>query len=338
MAPAFLFNPLNPNALKSRLESANEKWKRLKHTSAFHDLVLFLVFVAISTFFWIILALNDNAQGSYNVKVAINNCPDSVTFISDIPEKLHVTVRDKGTSIWRNHYRHPTMNINFKEYADAGELRYSKNDIITSLKSIFGPSAQIVSISLDSLYLEYTSNKGKRVPVVVDADVSAASGSIIEGFTKASPSNVLVYGDQKVLDTIHKVRTERLILSDLSENTTVEVHLRKISDARILPSKVNVTVPVEPLVKKKASITITPVNVPHGESLLLFPSKVPVEYYVAMSRLNDDDDPEIELEVDFKAIPPSHNGKLHVRVARYPDRLKNLSLINDSVEFTIVEN
>lgn len=338
MAPAFLFNPLNPHALKSRLESANEKWKRLKHTSAFHDLVLFLVFVAISTFFWIILALNDNAQGSYNVKVAINNCPDSVTFISDIPEKLHVTVRDKGTSIWRNHYRHPTMNINFKEYADAGELRYSKNDIITSLKSIFGPSAQIVSISLDSLYLEYTSNKGKRVPVVVDADVSAASGSIIEGFTKASPSNVLVYGDQKVLDTIHKVRTERLILSDLSENTTVEVHLRKISDARILPSKVNVTVPVEPLVKKKASITITPVNVPHGESLLLFPSKVPVEYYVAMSRLNDDDDPEIELEVDFKAIPPSHNGKLHVRVARYPDRLKNLSLINDSVEFTIVKN
>ena len=261
-----------------------------------------------------------------------------MTFISDIPEKLHVTVRDKGTSIWRNHYRHPTMNINFKEYADAGELRYSKNDIITSLKSIFGPSAQIVSISLDSLYLEYTSNKGKRVPVVVDADVSAASGSIIEGFTKASPSNVLVYGDQKVLDTIHKVRTERLILSDLSENTTVEVHLRKISDARILPSKVNVTVPVEPLVKKKASITITPVNVPHGESLLLFPSKVPVEYYVAMSRLNDDDDPEIELEVDFKAIPPSHNGKLHVRAARYPDRLKNLSLINDSVEFTIVKN
>lgn len=324
--------------MKSRLESANEKWKRLKHTSAFHDLVLFLVFVAISTFFWIILALNDNAQGSYNVKVAINNCPDSVTFISDIPEKLHVTVRDKGTSIWRNHYRHPTMNINFREYADAGELRFSKNDIITSLKSIFGSSAQIVSISLDSLYLEYTSNKGKRVPVVIDADVSAASGSIIEGFTKASPSNVLVYGDQKVLDTIHKVRTEKIILSDLSENTTVEVRLRKISDARILPSKVNVTVPVEPLVKKKASITITPVNVPHGESLLLFPSKVPVEYYVAMSRLNDDDDPEIELEVDFKAIPPSHNGKLHVRVARYPDRLKNLSLINDSVEFTIVKN
>lgn len=338
MAPAFLFKPLNPNALKSRLESANEKWKRLKHTSAFHDLVLFLVFVAISTFFWIILALNDNAQGSYNVKVAINNCPDSVTFISDIPEKLHVTVRDKGTSIWRNHYRHPTMNINFREYADAGELRYSKNDIITSLKSIFGSSAQIVSISLDSLYLEYTSNKGKRVPVVIDADVSAASGSIIEGFTKASPSNVLVYGDQKVLDTIHKVRTEKIILSDLSENTTVEVRLRKINDARILPSKVNVTVPVEPLVKKKASITITPVNVPHGENLLLFPSKVPVEYYVAMSRLNDDDDPEIELEVDFKAIPPSHNGKLHVRVARYPDRLKNLSLINDSVEFTIVKN
>lgn len=322
----------------ARLESAFEKWKRLKHTSAFHDMVLFLVFVAISTLFWIILALNDNAQDSFNVKVAINNCPDSVTFISDIPEKIHVTVRDKGTSIWRNHYRHPTMNVNFREYANAGLLHYSRNDIISSLKTIFGSSSQIISISLDSLHLEYTCNKGKRVPVIVDADVSAASGSIIEGSLKASPSNVLVYGDHNVLDTIHKVHTEFLALSDLVEKTTVEVGLCKIKDARILPSKVNITIPVEPLVKKRASITITPVNVPHGESLLLFPSKVPVEYYVAMSRLNDNDDPEIELQVDFKAISPSISGKLHVRIARYPDRLKNLSLMSDSVEFTIVKN
>lgn len=326
------------SALKTRFESANEKWKRLKHTSAFHDVVLFLVFVAISTLFWIILALNDNAQGSYNVKIAINNCPDSVTFISDIPEKVHVTVRDKGTSIWRNHYRHPTMNINFREYADEGELRYSRSDINTSLKSIFGSTAQIMSISIDSLHLDYTTNKGKRVPVVVNAEVTAASGSIIEGYPKASPSNVLVYGDPKVLDTVHRVSTEMLKLSDLSENTSVDVAIKRIKDARILPSKVEVKIPVEPLVKKQASITISPVNVPHGESLLLFPSKLPVEYYVAMSRLGDNDDPEIDLRVDYRDIPPSHNGKLHVWVASYPERLKNLALLNDSVEFTIVKN
>ena len=141
-----------------------------------------------------------------------------------------------------------------------------------------------------------------------------------------------------MVDTIHAVRTQLITLKDLTETTTVTVNLHKIKDARVVPSTVDVTVPVEPLVRKEAMITITPVNVPAGKSLLLFPSKVPVDYYVAMSRLGDDDDPSIELQVDYYGILESRNGKLRVRVVSYPDRLQNLSLKTDSVEYTIVKN
>lgn len=322
----------------TKINSARERWRRLKSTSTFHNVVLFLVFVAISTLFWFILALNDSAQDSFNVKVSITNCPDTVTFIGDIPERVHVSVRDRGTNLWRNHYRHPTMNINFKDFSSDGELKYSHSDMMTSLKSVFGSTAQIMSVSLDSISLEYTTNKGKRVPIVVAENVYAASGSIIEGVLKVRPSNVLVYGDQTVLDTIHRVVTELIAMKDLSETTTVDVDIRKIKGARIIPSVVSVTIPVEPLVRKEALITITPVNVPQGNSLLIFPSKVPVDYYVAMSRLGDDDDPSIELQADYNSIAESTSDKIPVHVARYPERLKNLSLKTDSVEFTIVKN
>lgn len=324
--------------MKNNADSLHEKWTKLKGTSAFHDIVLFLVFVAISASFWVILALNDSAQDSFNVNVAISNCPDTVTFINDIPEKIHVSVRDKGTNLWRNHYRHPTMNINFKDYASKGVLKFSKNDINTSLKSIFGSSSQILSVSMDSITLDYTTNKGKRVPIVVLDRIYPASGSVLEGNPVPEPSNVLIYGEQSVIDSIHKVMTDLISMKDVSETKKVEVPLRKIKGVRIIPSVVSVTVPVEPLVKKEAYITITPVNVPDGKSLLLFPSKVPVEYYVAMSRLGDDDDPDIELQVDYNSIHTSNSDKLHVRIARYPDRLKNMSLKNDSVEYTIVKN
>ncbi len=314
-----------------------ERWRKLKATSGFHNTVLFLIFVGVSTLFWIILALNDSAQDSFNVRIAITNVPDSVTFISDLPEKIHVSVRDKGTTLWRNHYRHPTMNINFKDYAQDGVLRFSKTDIVTALKSTFGTTSTINSISMDSIRLDYTNNKGKRVPIVIEANLMAASGSTIEGHLKAVPSNVLVFGDQSVLDTINRVYTDLITLKELTETRTVEVSLRRIKDAKIMPSKIQVTIPVEPLVKKEALITITAVNVPHGESLLLFPSKVPVDYYVAMSRLGDNDDPSIELQVDFNDIA-AHTDKLNVRVVSYPERLQNLSLKNDSVEYTIVKN
>lgn len=315
------------------------RWEKFRKSPSFHNVVLFLEFVVVSALFWLILALNDSAQNNFNVMVQITNVPDTVTFISDIPEKIHVNVRDKGSNLWRNGFlKHPTISINFKEYGDKGVLKYSRNDIISGLKGIFGSSAQVNAVSIDSISLVYTTNKGKRVPVIVDAMILPASGSIMEGDIRAVPSNVLVYGEQDVLDTIHKVVTERIDLRDISETTQKDVSIRKIKGARILPSQVRVSVPIEPLVRKEALITISPVNVPKGESLLLFPSKVPVDYYVAMSRLNDNDDPEIELQVDYEEIVRSVSGRLHVEVVRYPDRLLNLALKTDSVEYTIVKN
>lgn len=315
-----------------------DKWKRFRETATFHDAVLFLVFVGVSTLFWIILALNDSAQDSFNVRLNISNVPDSVTFINDIPDKFHVGVRDKGTNLWRTHYRRPTVSINFRDYADKGVLKFTHADMQTALKTLFGTTATITSSSLDSLVLVYTTNKGKRVPIKIHSNISAASGSVIEGNLQASPSSVYVFGDQTVLDTIHSVSTQLITLSDLTETTKVNVKLLKIRNARIVPSTVEVKVPVEPLVKKEAMITITPVNVPQNQSMLLFPSKVPVDYYVAMSRLGDNDDPSIELQVDYRGILESKNGKLRVRVVSYPERLQNLSLKTDSVEYTIVKN
>ena len=173
---------------------------------------------------------------------------------------------------------------------------------------------------------------------MISSNITPASGSIIEGNLQPSPSNVYVFGEPSVLDTIHAVQSDLITLKDLTETTTVKAYLKKIRNARVVPSVIEVTVPVEPLVKKEAMITLSAVNVPKGKEMLLFPSKVPVDYYVAMSRLNDNDDPSIELQVDYRGILESNNGKLRVRVVSYPERLQNLSLKTDSVEYTIVQN
>ena len=300
--------------------------------------MLFLIFVCVSAVFWFILALNDSAQDHFNVNLRIINQPDSVTFISDVPEKIHVSVSDKGTSLWRNGYlKHPSINIDFKEFSSDGILRYSYNDLITSLRESFGGGAQITSVSLDSLQLFYTTNPGKKVPILIDSHIYPASGSTLEGSVKASPGSVYVYGDKSILDTIRYVTTEPITLRNLNETTNLEVKIQKLKNARAMPSKVNVTVPIEPLVKKQAMITVEATNVPQGEELLLFPSKVPVEYYVAMSRLNDDEDNNIRLVVNYDDISKSNDGKLAVETTSYPDRLKNLTLRTDSIEYAIVK-
>lgn len=311
----------------------------MRTTSGFKNATLFLVFVCVSAVFWFILALNDSAQDHFNVNLRIVNQPDSVTFISDVPEKIHVAVSDKGTNLWRNGYlKHPTINIDFKEYSSDGILRYSYNDLITSLKERFGSNALITSVSLDSLQLFYTTNPGKKVPILVNCQVYPASGSTLEGSVKASPGSVYVYGSKETLDTINYVSTEPVTLRNISETTDLEVKIKRIRGARAMPSKVNLTVNIEPLVRKQAMVTVTPINVPEKEELLLFPSKVPVEYYVAMSLLNNDEDDNIELVVNYDDIPYSTDGKLRVETHKFPDRLKNLSVKTDSIEYAIVKD
>lgn len=322
-----------------KIDSVRQKWREIRSSSGFHNAVLFLVFVAVSTLFWLILALNDSSQNSFNVRVQITNVPDSVTFISDIPEKIHVSVRDKGSNLWRSGFlHHPTMHVDFKDYASGGVLRFTKSDILSALKVTFGATAQITTVAPDSLRLIYTDNKGKRVPVTVVSEIFPASGSTLEGELRTVPSSVYVYGDKRALDSIHSVRTSGIVLKDISETTEVEVHLEKIPGVRIIPSVVRLTVPIEPLVMKEAMVTLSAVNVPEGESLLLFPSRVPVDYYVAMSRLGDDDDASIELQVDFNDVDRSRPGRLPVKVIRYPQRIRNLTVKTDSVEYTIVRN
>lgn len=323
--------------MNKHLEKAREQWRNLKSTSGFKDSMLFLVFVCVSAVFWFILALNDSAQDHFNVKLQIVNQPDSVTFISDVPEKIGVTVSDKGTSLWRHGFlRVPTVNIDFKGYSSDGVLRFSYADFQSALKETFGGASQVTSLSIDSLQLFYTTNPGKKVPVLIECHAYPASGSIIEGNVKASPGSVYIYGDSEVLDTINYVRTEDIQLRDLTETTTLDVKIQKIRSTRILPSKVSVTIPVEPLVRREAMISVDAINVPHGEQMLLFPSKVPVEYYVAMSRLSDDEDENIKLIVNYEDVAKSHTGKLKVSTISYPNRLKNLLVRSDSVEYALV--
>ncbi|MCH5228717.1 MAG: hypothetical protein J1F12_01825 [Muribaculaceae bacterium] len=325
--------------MRRRYENAKERWRVLRSTSGFKNAMLFLIFVIVSAVFWFILALNDSAQDHFNVNIRIVNQPDSVTFISDVPERLHVSVSDKGTNLWRNGYlKHPTINIDFKEYAGDGILKYSYNDLISSLRESFGGSALITSVSLDSLQLSYTTNPGKKVPILVNCQVFPSSGTTLEGSVKASPGSVTVYGTKEVLDTIHYVSTEPVVLRDINETTVMEVKVSKLSKARAIPAKVVLTVPIEPLVQKQALITVDTENVPEGEELLLFPSKVPVEYYVAMSRLNDDEDSNIKLVVNYNDVHATHNGKLPISTRKFPDRLKNLRLKTDSVEYAIVKD
>ena len=322
---------------KNWIGSLGVGWRNLRKSSKFRSLLTFGVFVGISAMFWLILTLNDSVQDGCIVSVRISNKPDSVTFISDVPKTIHVEVRDKGSSLMRSMWlKTPTVNLNFRELADDGQLICSRSDMMAALKETFGSSATIVSSSLDSLRLVYTDRPGKAVPVAVSVKASAHAGYYVYGQPASEPTRVTAYGPREIIDTLTRVFTKAYVESDLSESRSFTADLKSIRGVRLIPSTVQIKVNVEPLVAKEDMVTVVAENVPHDENLLLFPSNVRVSYYVPMSEF-DDDRKAVRVVVDYNDVAAHRGERIPLRI----EPVKGVNAVNprlqsDSVEYTLV--
>lgn len=314
------------------------KWcTMLRKSSRFRSVLTFAVFVAIAALFWLVMTLNDSVQDSCTVNVRIVNKPDSVTFISEVPSAIHVEVKDKGSSLMRSAWvKTPSVNLNFRELADNGQLICSRSDMMAALKEVFGMSATILSCSIDSLRLVYTDRPGKTVPVQVAVQASAKAGFVVFGAPASNPPRVTAYGAREILDTLSRVFTKKYVEQDLDEPEEFVAELKPVPGVRLIPSSVKVKLNVEPLVAKEELVPVEAENVPGDESLLLFPSNVRVSYFMPMSEFSNEER-NVRVVVDYNDISRYMGARLPLRI----EKVKGSDAVHpvlrsDSVEYTLV--
>lgn len=320
-------------------DDLKSKWNAIRQSPSYHNIMLFLVFVVIATGFWFITAMNEKVDGAFDIALRIVNVPDSVTFITEPPTKIHVNVQDKGTNLFRSGMsRHPQLTLNFKDFSQQGAFRVTPVDMTASLRSLFGASAQIISTSIDSISLPYTTEPGRVVPIKLQLDLEPVIGSVVSKTIKMSTKTVRLYSTSVNLDTISYVRAVPVIRRNLQETTNINVAIVPIPGVRIIPDHVKLSIPVEPLVKKQTLVEIKVLHVPSGESILLFPAKAEVEYFLPMNMF-DSDPSGFVVTADYNDIVNSAPGsnRLHVNVTRWPGYCEGVTIPNDSVEYTIVK-
>ena len=309
----------------------------LRTSGRLKDLRLFLIFVGVAALFWFIMAMNDQGQADFQVKVEITDVPDSVTFITDPPRSIAINVRNKGTSLLRHRFMDsPVIRLSFKEFAEKNQLEVSTAAIMTRLRAIFGTSATINITSVDHISAQYTTLPGKLVPVKVIYDVTPTLGRVVNGNPKLSTREVEIYSVGGQQDTIMYVTTEPIVKRDVSDPLTVKVALKPIKGVKMVPPEVTVTIPVEPLENRKVYVPVTPMNVPAGESMALFPQKVEVSYLVPMSQSDNVVGESFTVTADYADKDTSNVARVRVRLTGAPKGVENATLLQDSVEYTII--
>ena len=87
-------------------------------------------------------------------------------------------------------------------------------------------SARILDlISPDSLYSAYTSQPGKKVPLLLDLEISVNYKYVLSGRIKPNVDSIVVFASKEKLKTINSVSTSKITEKDLTDSTRMKVKL-----------------------------------------------------------------------------------------------------------------
>lgn len=296
------------------------------------DVLIYLMFCLVAFVFWVLLSLDTEVQRDYDVPVELQDLPDSVTLMGKLPASIQVSVKGKDSQLLRFKWTHPgAVRFKWSEESNENSLYITRTRLDTKLREYFGPGIRIVTFRPDSITMPFTTSAPRRLPLTVITDIHTNLQYTVSGPIRANVDSVNVYAVDAVPAELRNVETEVLFKTGLKDTMRYTLRVKPIKGMRIIPDKVVVTVPVEPLIQRKRTVPVQVQNVPEGSSVVTFPGKVDINYLVPMSKYNIDY--PITAVADYNMRQPS--GKMPVVAISRSENCRGTTVSPDSVEYIV---
>ncbi len=302
-----------------------------------------MVFLCLSTCFWVLQTVYEETDGSFEMQFVIREMPSNAVFTTAIPTSLKVTVHDKSIALLRYYYKHSLkiLEVDFGRYADeAGNFRISGAELKALLQPGLEGTTQITSVSPTLIDARFALTQGRRIPVRYDGEYSAQLQSRCSP-VRLTPDSVTVYAPEAILDTLESLHTVRRNYLDLSSSISETLPLQVPIGVKADPDKIHMEIDVEEYVEKTfRHVDILPVDVPDSLRLRIFPSSVQVSCNVNVSQYKQLKKENFVLTVSYNDLTRDHRiqNRLPVIISSSPQTATHITLRPDSVEYIIEES
>ena len=302
---------------------------------------VFLFFLAVSAGFWLLQTLDESYESDVEVPVALVDVPSDVVITTPLPERIRVTIRDKGTTLAR-YWRHKldTLRLSYITYSGGrvyGRALIPHSDVVEALQGNLIGGTKVLSISPDTLEYYYNHGLHGTYPVRVVGEIETEPHYYLLG-VKTEPSDVLVYASSNILDTLTAVPTAPVNLKDLRENTSVEVALSPVRGSKAEPQKVKLTALVDVYMENTVDVPVISLNFPGDRQLRTFPSAVHVTYTVGYTRNRDITRDKFVSVVTYEEIlelQKQGKNKIPIRLKSIPEGVSNVRIQPQEVDYLV---
>lgn len=305
------------------------------------DLLVFLVFFVTVFFYWYLVNMGEEHETKFTFDVVLRHVPDDALITEPPAEKLTISVRDKGDKLlgYRTRRTFRQLMVDCRNYRPvSGHVVITGSTLDELLASNLSSSAQVLSVSPDTIQFYLAPSTGRRLPVRLTGRVSADNSHVI-GSQRLMPDTITVHAPSQVLDTMTCVRTEPVSLVGLADSASVQLaFVMPTRGVMYEPDATQLCVQVTPYVEKSFELPIQGLYFPYKTTLKTFPSKATVTFQISMEQFHKISDDQFELAVIYANLDTVADGKARLELVRQPEGIRAVTISPAEVDYLIEHN
>ncbi|MFD2871085.1 CdaR family protein [Mucilaginibacter ximonensis] len=286
---------------------------------------------------WVITVLSSSYNYTVKEIITFKNAPLKRAFHSLQSDTVNITVKGTGWQMLLSKIREANHQIKI----DLSPLDYEDFVVVSSqLPAINAEKAihnQIIAITPDTLYFDFTNRSVRRVPVRLIKSIKYMPQFTQSGLSIIKPAYVTISGPSNLIDKIDVWHTDSLVLKNINEDVTTALNLRVPAEGNIsvYPKTVQVTIPVEEYTEKTLELPVKLIGNVDYYNVKLFPQKVKVTFTTSLNRYADIDEELFEAQADLNLWRTYGISTLPVKVVRMPAFCKLVSVEPGNVDFIV---
>ena len=293
-----------------------------------------LVCFLVSIVFWFLIAMSKTYTDKFVFPVQYVNFPDQRIVVNELPKAITLSVKTTGFRILSYRFSNSREPVIIDVSASLQNNMDTDKDLIGVPAEAFaedfngqlGSDYVITAFSPDSIVFSFSNKITKRVPVILQSELTLAKQVDTTGSVILEPDSVTVSGPAATINEINFVKTAMLRMTNLKSSVRTSLALSADHLVSTNTDKVTVMIPVEKFTEGAIDIPVHAINVRDGFSLRTFPDKVRVQYRVSLSRYNDVRPEMFDAVVDASGLPDDRTKQLRVRLETMPKFIRSVSI------------
>lgn len=319
---------------------------RLRYKRINPRVMVYLVMVLISALLWFFNKTGSTVSTVTEYKVEYFGLPKDHYLLPGITtQALFLTISAKGSLFLTHTSQNPPLRIDLskldiRQFPDSDStLKFVTNDDVRPIVEAQLPSDyKCLAVKPDTIKLDFGRSMMKKVPVVLDYDVTFEKQYRFSKKPLLQPDSVEVSGSVNIMDSVLFVETEHIELKGLKDSISQKVRLKIPKDifCNLYFSQVDFF--VEKFTENTLEIPIRCVHVPDSVNLRIFPQKISLKYNVGWANFNNISPEMFLATVDYAELSGEKKPKyLTVNILKYPESfgVTNITFQPESVEYLV---